>query len=33
MLLREFDKKKYERSIRKEGIEEGREEGIAIGIE
>lgn len=27
MLLEEFDKKKYERTIRNEGREEGRQEG------
>jgi flagellar biosynthesis/type III secretory pathway protein FliH len=36
MLLEEFDVKKYERSLREEGreegIEEGREEGIEIGL-
>lgn len=32
MLLEEFDVEKYERTIRKESWEEGRAEGIEIGI-
>lgn len=32
MLLEEFDVEKYERTIRKESWEEGKEEGIEIGI-
>lgn len=31
MLLEEFDVKKYERTLRSEGFEEGREEGIKLG--
>ena len=31
MLLEEFDVKKYERSLREEGVEIGREEGIEFG--
>ena len=31
MLLEEFDVKKYERSLREEGVEIGREEGIELG--
>lgn len=33
MLLEEFDVDKYERTIRMEGLEEGREQGIEEGIE
>lgn len=33
MLLEEFDVEKYERTIRKESWEEGKEEGRAEGIE
>ena len=37
MLLEEFDKEKYERTLRsegrEEGIKEGREEGIKEGIQ
>lgn len=32
MLLEEFDVEKYERTIRRESWEEGKEEGIEIGI-
>ena len=33
MFLEEFDAEKYERTIRKEGHDEGREEGIRCTIE
>lgn len=33
MILEEFDREKYERTIREDGFEEGREEGRVEGIE
>ena len=33
MLLEEFDVDKYERTIRKEGMEEGIEHGLELGVE
>ena len=33
MILEEFDREKYERTIRADGFEDGREEGIEIGQE
>ncbi len=33
MLLEEFDVDKYERSIRREGIEQGLKQGIEKGLE